>query len=212
MGVNGRMDVFGGVHKGLRKALFDLALQAGSTDSSRTGEVESLVEKAGEAFHFLEHHSRNEDRFLVPEMEAKSMEEAALMRAEHAGLDAELATLRESLSGLAGSSGRLRDFYLDLNRFIAHYLVHIHEEESVILPAVHARFTDGELAVFPQKSIAATEPQDQERMLAQMFPAMNGGELGEFFAGLRENAPENVVRHVEGIAARVLGESGRKLP
>ena len=75
-----RPDVFKGVHKGLRKALFELAVQAGATDPVRADEVAALAAKAKEVFRFGEHHALNEDRFLEPEMAAKAMPEANRMR------------------------------------------------------------------------------------------------------------------------------------
>lgn len=203
-----RMDVFKSVHKGLRKALFNLALQAGITDPDRPDEVSALSAQAKEVFHFLEHHARNEDRFLVPMMEARSLAPASRMRTDHAHLDAEVESLRrglDGLGGLAGSPSRLHGFYLALNRFIARYLAHLNEEESEILPLLHAAFTDAELGEFSRQSVAATAPPDQAMMLGHMFPAMQAPELSAFFDNLRSKAPKEAVEYLEGIAKRVLG-------
>lgn len=197
-----RPDVFKGVHKGLRKALFDLAVQAGATDASRADEGAALAAKAKEVFHFVEHHAWNEDRFLEPMMAAKGMPEADRMRIDHERLEAEVSALAEAAGRLGQTPQWFHGFYLSLNRFIAEYLVHLHEEETAILPALHARFTDAELADFSRQSVAATAPADQEMMLTYMFPAMNAGELRDFFAGLQGKAPAEMVAHLRGIAER----------
>jgi hypothetical protein len=200
-----RLDVFTGVHKGLRNALFKLAVQAGATDAARSEEVGSLAAEAREVFHFLEHHAANEDRYLVPDMQAESMPEAARMLDGHGELDAELKTLQGASSRLGGSPALLHGFYLALNRFISNYLHHLDEEERAFLPALHARFSDEDLAGFSRKSVASTAPKDQEMMLSHMFPAMNGAELKEFFDGIRGKAPAEAVAYLEAIAGRVLG-------
>ena len=143
-----RPDVFKGVHKGLRKALCELAVQAGATDPVRADEVAALAAKAKEVFRFVEHHALNEDRFLEPEMAAKAMPEANRMRTDHGRLEAEVRALADASTRLAETPERFHGFYLSLNRFIAEYLLHLHEEETAILPALHARFTDAELADF----------------------------------------------------------------
>ncbi len=190
----------------MRKPLYGLAVQAGTTDAERPEEVTSLVQQAGKVFHFLEHHARNEDRFLVPMMEAKSLEAAARLRSGHGELDAEVEALRKRLDNVAGSPPRLHAFYLALNAFLARYLVHLHEEEDGLLPVLHARFTDAELGEFSRQSVAATSPEDQTLMLGHMFPAMQAREREAFLAGLRAKAPPAVVAHVEGIARRALGQ------
>ncbi len=203
MAAEKRLNGFKEVHKGLRNALFELAVQAGSADADQPGEMENLARKAREVFHFLDHHSGNEDRYLVPDMEAKSMPEAARVRGVHGALEAEAKRLVESSTRL-DSTESLYGFYLALNRFIAQYLGHLDEEETEILPALHARFTDAELANFPRQSVANTSPEDKKMMLAHMFPAMNASELRTFFGAMR-NAPPEVLRALEGLAERVLG-------
>ncbi len=200
-----RMNVFSGVHKGLRHALFNLSHQAGICDADSPEEVAGLKSLALEVFHFLEHHAANEDRFLVPMLKAKTLAFAPKMAADHAALDAEVESLKNSLEFLGDSPSNLHEFYLSLNRFLSRYLAHLHEEESDWLPVLHQHFTDAELGTFSQKSVAATEPADQAMMLGHMFPAMRASELKEFFAGAREKAPREVIQHLEGIAQRVLG-------
>lgn len=205
MSITERIDVFHSVHKGLRKALYSLSLQAGITEAGQLEEMAALKSQALEVFHFLEHHARNEDRFLVPLMEAKSLVSAPDILAEHAELDAEVDRLRASLNHLDNSPTLLRSFYLSLNRFIAKYLAHLDKEETDILPLLHEAFTDTELSAFSQQSVAATTPQDQAMMLGHMFPAMQTSELRGFFNTVRTKAPEAALRHLEAIAHRVLG-------
>lgn len=201
-----RMDVFRSVHKGLRSALSALVVQAGRTDAFQAEEVEALSLKAGEAFHFVAHHALNEDRYLLPAMVAKAIPEADAMRKEHASLEAELEVLRRDAVQLSQAPGRLHRFYLALSRFVSDYLAHLHQEETDILPVLHARFTDAELGEFPRQSVANTSPADQAMMLAYMFPAMDAAELKAFFAGVRGKVPAEMLAHLEGIARRTLGE------
>jgi hemerythrin-like domain-containing protein len=201
-----RMDVFKSVHKGLRRALFNLAQQAGIADSDRPDEMAALTAQAREVFHFLEHHARNEDRFLIPLMEAKFLASASKLQAEHADLDLELADLLRGLDHLdKGSPSGLYAFYLALNRFIGRYLRHLNEEETQLLPLLHGAFTDDELAVFSRKSVSNTTPSDQAMMLGHMFPAMQDSELRAFFEDVRAKAPEEAVQYLEGLAHRILG-------
>lgn len=201
-----RMDVFKNVHKGLRRALFNLALQAGLVDAGRPEELDALRTQARDVFHFLEHHARNENRFLIPMMEAKSLSDTSRLLADHADLDAEVDRLRRGLDQLEGAPSRLQGFYLALNRFIGRYLHHLDEEEAHLLPLLHGAFADAELAEFSRQSVAATAPPDQDMMLGQMFPAMQASDLRSFFDNLRAKAPKESVQYLEGVARRVLGQ------
>lgn len=201
-----RPDVFKEVHKGLRNALFRLSLMAGSADAADPGNLERLCADARDTFRFLEHHARNEDDFLAPEMRAKGLAEAGHMAEGHRELESRIRALAEAASALLRDPSGLHGFYLDLNRFISAYLGHMDEEEARILPLLHASFTDGELEEFPRRSVAATGPKDQSMMLAYMFPAMAPAELKGFFARVRGKAPREMVLHLEGIARRALGE------
>lgn len=203
-----RVDVFMEVHKGIRNALFHLSLTAGSADATDPGDIERLCADARDTFRFLEHHARNEDNFLVPEMRAKGLPEAERMAEGHEELECRLRALAEAASALPRDLSGLHGFYLDLNRFISAYLRHMDEEETRILPLLHLSLTDGELEEFPRRSVAATGPGDQSMMLAYMLPAMNRAELSGFFARVRGKAPRETILHLEGIARRVLGERG----
>jgi Hemerythrin HHE cation binding domain len=197
---NLRPDIFAHVHKGLRKALFELAALAGATDAQDGEGLARLTDKARDVFRFVEHHAFNEDRFLLPRMESKGMAEAQAMHQDHAALEATLRDLVAMAGGLAQNPIHLRRFYLDLNRFIAQYVLHLDEEETYMLPLIHAHFTDAELAEFGREAVAATAPQDQAMMLAFMFPAMTQSEVNGFFENLRGKAPPEVMAHLQGIA------------
>jgi Hemerythrin HHE cation binding domain len=197
-----RPDIFANVHKGLRKALFDLAALAGATDTQDAEGLARLTDKARDVFRFAEHHAFNEDRFLIPRMESKGMPEAQVMQNDHQGLESLLHALGKAAASLAQNPGILRGFYLDLNRFIAQYLLHLDEEETHVLPSVHAHFTDAELGEFGREAVASTAPQDQAMMLAFMFPAMTQIEVNGFFENLRGKAPPEVMAHLQGIARK----------
>ncbi len=184
-----RPDVFTHVHKGLRKALFELAAQTGATHALRPSEVENLRQKAGEVFHFLSHHAQNEDRFLLPEMEALGLTETATIRAEHGRLEGRIESLQKALASLSGAQADLDHFYLDLSRFISEYLTHLDDEESRLLPRLLASMDDAQLSLFAQRSVASTAPHDQIMMLGYMFKAMHAGEIDAFFQKLRQNNP-----------------------
>lgn len=195
-----RPDPFAHVHKGLRKALFDLAVQAGATDAQDAEGLSRLASRARDVFRFTEHHAFNEDRFLLPRMKAKGMPEAQAMHADHQVLEHTLHGLAEVASQLMQEPSNLRRFYLDLNRFIGQYVLHLDEEEMRVLPEIHAHFTDAELAEFGREAVASTPPQDQAMMLAFMFPAMTQEEVNAFFANLRGKASPEAMAHLQGIA------------
>jgi iron-sulfur cluster repair protein YtfE (RIC family) len=154
-----RVDLFSDIHKGLRKALFDLSVQAGAIDFAQPEELAHLAAAWGSVAAFLRCHTEHEDDYIFRLLDGTAG--ARLLPDEdHRDLD----DLLDDLDGRLGALTAVPDpaaaveWYRDLNRYIAATLQHLHLEETVILPALWEVRSDEELSACRSAFLAATPP------------------------------------------------------
>jgi hypothetical protein len=66
------------------------------------------------------------------------------------------------------------DLYRDLARFVAAYLMHMHDEETRVMGCIWACCTDEEIASAWQRFMAGMSPQVQVLSLEYTLPALDG--------------------------------------
>jgi hypothetical protein len=179
-------DLFVNVHKGLRRALFETIGALGRDDAGARALLKTTL-------HFLAHHGANEDELLIPMARERVPELARRMEEAHA----RIAPLFDELCAAADAAGHEALFALT-NRFLAAYLEHMHEEETVFDAALRAAFTSEELAVFGMKSVQRTAPADQLMMLGWMLPAMPRAQAEVFLARVPPDIAATLRRELEG--------------
>ena len=149
-----RVDLFTHIHKGLRKGLFELGVQAGSCDWTDRDNVDAVAVTWAPLAEFLRCHTTHEDEFIFRLLNDPTL----VPHDDHRDLDDLLADLDERLAALqieAGQDAGLR-WYRDLMRYTAATLQHLHVEETVVLPALWHACTDEELAACRAAFLAGT--------------------------------------------------------
>jgi len=163
MTTTAKPDLFGNVHKGIRRALFAACADLGRADRDAEREVRALATLA-EALHFVAHHGQNEDLLLLPILRERAPQIFERMNSAHAALDEVRAAMspRQPVAAL----------YLAACAFTAQYLAHMDDEERVFEPAIRAVLSADEAIAFGRRSVERTAPADQRMMLGWMLPAM----------------------------------------
>ena len=170
-----RTDLYTFVHKGQRRALFDLTARAGSTDPSDLAAVAELIAEGRGVLADLHDHSDNEHRFIHPLFAERAPEIERAFEAAHVALDPVLDDLARRFDALEGavSPAAVLDLYRALARFTGVYLAHIDEEEAT-LPVLWERFSEVELsavmAAFRRSRTPAQAAHDREKMLPGLHP------------------------------------------
>jgi hypothetical protein len=136
-----RHDFFTLIHKGQRKELFAATVLAGTTDwddASAANDFVALWSKLSSMFDAHAAHEHN--HFLPPET-------VVLVEAAHDDLEHRLVTLTDSIARaacqLTPSHGLA--VYREITAFVAHYLLHILDEETLVMPAIWQYCTDAEI-------------------------------------------------------------------
>jgi hypothetical protein len=159
-------DIFTNVHKGLRKALFDLVLALGRADPlpERSQPERSL---AREVMRFVRHHGDNEDVLLLPLLATHAPALLARMEHAHGEIERDIAAFEALIDDAETTT-----LHHAAAHFTARYLDHMHFEEVELEPAIRAAVPVGELAAFGPASVARTPEHERPMMLRYVMPAI----------------------------------------
>lgn len=191
-----RFDLYGQVHKGIRLALSGMCQQAGSIDASEEERVRSFIEEFGRIVIILEAHSHDEDAHLNESYEKYAPETLRELEDEHEGLERELGKLVGLVDKLSssqpGSTERRELWYRvgkDLNRFTAHYFIHLQREEGPGMTALWNNLTDDELKVLSINIRSSIPPQTMAIFMHYMLPSISHEERAEMLGEMKQFAP-----------------------
>lgn len=203
-----RYSLYTEVHKGIRSLMMDLVVRAGRTDFDQPAAVAALEQATRNAFFMLESHADHENRFIGPVVQKHAPAIAEEMFGDHHQQEEQLMALLTEVSELAGNPTDARTrghrFVVTLSAVFGDMLVHMAEEEHVIMPALWEKMSDAELMAVEQQLLASIPPEKMGAFLSWMLPAMNHAERLGMLAGMRAHAPAEVFNGVRALAASVL--------
>ena len=188
-------NIFGPVHKSIRRALADVLGQLGAADFEDAESLAQLGREVEATLTYCEQHVDHEERVvrpacagrLVPEVFDTGHPEHLRMIAE---LRAQLAVLKAASAGQRSDLGHT--LYLHFSVFAADCLHHMAEEERVLLP--HMRRTLGDEALFAIRAriLASLSPAEQAQSARLMLGAMNPGERRALTLDIAAKAPREL--------------------
>ncbi|MCU1397169.1 MAG: hypothetical protein JWN62_278 [Acidimicrobiales bacterium] len=142
-----RHDFFTLIHKGQRRELFAATVVAGTTDWEDASSANDFVSLWSKLASMLEAHAGHEHNHVFPLLAHHAPETVEHVEAAHEDLDHRLVTLTDTIARAAGQRSRADglDVYRELTAFVAVYLLHILDEETLVMPAIWRHCTDAEI-------------------------------------------------------------------
>lgn len=203
------VDLYRDIHKGIRALLFDVTLTLGRLDPASPTERTDVAARMHDLADLLVSHAEHEDRAIEPVLASHLPELAQRIAREHAEIDTGIDAWRRSADALGDATADVARFdthrlYLDIASFTAEYLEHQDVEERLVMPALEQAIGVDAVVAIHQDIIGAIPPHEMAASLAVMLPAMNVDDRTEFFGGLAQGAPAEVVEGVWSLAASVL--------
>lgn len=206
--MNARYSIYREVHKGIRSLMTDLIVRSGRTDFTNITQVEALRVATRDAFLLLEGHAEHENKFVGPIVEQHRPDIAGEMFAEHDDQEHRLISLLAHLEEIDVESGdaaaRGHWFVVELAGLLGEMLMHMSQEEHVIMPALWELMDDSALMQLEQELVSAIPPEKMASYLTWMLPAINDAERAEMLCGMQAHAPAELFNSVRGLAASVL--------
>lgn len=184
-------------HKGLRNALSQLQLLAGTTDYATLNEITNLYRLGKDVFKILNIHAEEENEVMLAELELRcpgcsqhDMDDHAKIHDIQSGLENLLEDIFCRSENGEGLTWEGQEFYLGFSEFHGRYLEHIAEEERVTQPLFWKHFTDAELEGHRAKIMARNPPQTLLIWFRFIIPALSFKERVGLLTGFKKMAPE----------------------
>lgn len=203
-----RDDFFTLIHKGLRRELFTLTTWAGTMDWDDPDDVMGFGARWSELHHLLESHAAHEDEHFFPLLTEAAPDVVARMHVGHQEQDQALAQLSAVVGDAleAPTSAMGLEVHRHLSAFVAGYLLHLLEEETVVMPAIWQHHSDEDLARTRRRFLAASSPADAALSRRVMLPAMTPTERTTMLGMLRSAMPPPAFAAVLEDARQLLSE------
>lgn len=206
-----RPNFYRAIHKTLRRSLALFLADLGAVNPEDRKAVVAICDRWAELDRMMEGHAHHEDTHIGPALAEASPSLSQRVEADHeahhAGLEAAtraFEALRQA--GPEARSIRLQEAYLAVGAFMAADLAHMQLEEQVIMPALQARFDDGQLMELHGRIVGSLSPEEKALTFSLMFPAIHEVERLELLQGLRAKAPAEVFEGFARLVASVLPE------
>jgi hypothetical protein len=174
-----RLDPFHLVHKAIRAALAEMLGRMGAAsfeDAAMAGQTLEMLEGL---LAFCVTHAEHEERFVRPLCEGRiAVRPFDSGHPEQERYVAELRSLAQAVATASpdrrGAAGRA--LYLHFSAFVGDTLLHMGEEECVLLPMIHRVASDAELLEVQRRIVASMTSVELERAARYFLRAVSRGE------------------------------------
>jgi Hemerythrin HHE cation binding domain len=185
-----RDDFFTLIHKGQRRELFLATTRAGTLDWDDPRAAADFGVSWNDVSRMLMMHAKHEDNHFLPLLLQSAPELIERVQDAHHDSAYELAELTATIDAAASTptSATGLAVYRELSAFVANYLVHILEEETVVMPAIWHHCTDDEIAAARRAFLAEQSPAGVVRSRRAMLPAISRHERASMARSLRSAA------------------------
>jgi iron-sulfur cluster repair protein YtfE (RIC family) len=200
-----RWDIYGPVHKGLRRAHGAMAMRLGAADYG--ADLRPLLDDLRAHLEMAAQHLTHEEDHIHAALTARAPEAVAELGEQHEHHRARFAALTAAIARLehgerADRPGLGRLLYLEFSAYVAEDFLHMLHEETVTWPLLCDLFSDDELMAIEQAIIASLSPEETIATMRMMLPAMNPAERTGLLTGMKAGAPPQAYAAVIEHAAR----------
>ena len=208
-----RLEPYGVFHKGLRTRLFDVCVELGRADFANPSETRIALDAWRQTVAFLRDHHGHEERFVEPMLRAIAPEVVAVNDAQHSDADGAMAELDRLADAVEGASIEeravaARRLIARFQQFLVAYLDHLRHEETAMVAAIWAHFSDEQIAALGTRIQGSISPARFAEWLAILLPALNLDERAEMLGAIQRSSPATAFATIGPVAVRVLGSAG----
>ena len=205
----GRWDLYGPVHKGLRRRHAQLLQRIGSTDFA--GDITDLLAELRCHLQMAAVHLMDEEAHIHRRLEARAPGATMQLESQHAGHRHHLDALEDALRVLETDPHRTslsgHAVYLAFSRFVAEDLLHMAYEEEVTWPLLCALYSDEELAGIEADIVAHLPPALSAAVMGTMVAAVNTPQRIHLLRGIQAHAPAgDYARLVDAVVKPALSD------
>ena len=195
-----RYNSFNVIHKGLRAALYQTAVQLQQTDFTEDEQAEDVVNRVKEIVLLFEGHAHKEDTFVLPAINEYEPSVVAAFESEHVEdekLGQELNTAVEKVLSSSSAIEKIvsgRELSEAFVRFMVFNLTHMAKEEDIINKILWRYYSDEEIKQLNDKIVASIAPWMLDLYSTWMLRGISNNEAANWMKALKNGAPEVVFK------------------
>ncbi len=199
-------------HKYVSHKFNELERLIAKTDFTDIEELKAVKESFEQLIQLLEGHAQYENDSLHTLLKNKNSPVYKHIEDDHAELDKQIVFLRNLLNKIEEAptyEDKIEagyQFYLWFRKFNGDNLIHLHEEETIILPELQRLYTDEELRKVEAATYAIMSEDDLIQMLEELFPHMNPSDWQAFLADIKEAVPAKFAKVWNSIKSKMSPE------
>lgn len=183
-------------HKYVSYALNELEREVAKADFTDPKQVQEINKQFGEVVQMLNGHAEYEDTCLHVLLKKKNSPVYEHAEEDHEHLEETFNNLQEMLTTLLSENEQQIElgykFYLAFRKFVGENLLHLHEEETEILPELQRLYTDEELKMVERETYQKMTAEEMADMMKVLFPHMNPSDKEALLSDMKEAAPEKL--------------------
>lgn len=189
----GRYDLYGPIHKGMRRAHGIMLARLGAADYADG--VGDLLADLRAHLALAEIHLMDEETFIHEALRVRAPAGPDRLEEQHADHRASFAMIEVAIRAVEGAPSAAeaiasgRQLYLSFSRFVAEDLEHMAEEECETWPLLCSLFTDAELQQLEMAIVGNLDPATNLAFLRQVIPATNHDERAAMLGGMKAGMP-----------------------
>lgn len=190
-----RYNSFNIIHKGLRAALYQTALQIQQTDFTENDQTEEALNKVKEIVMLFEGHAHKEDLFVLPLINEYEPSVVAAFNSEHVEDEKLGNELKKAVEKVAAGTSTLekivagRELTESFVRFMVFNLNHMAKEEDIINKILWRYYSDDEIKAVVGKISQADPPWIQEFYVKWMIRGINNPEAANWMKAIEKSVP-----------------------
>lgn len=183
-------------HKYVSAALNDLERRIAKTDFRKNAEIEEVKAEWAEVSGMLQGHAQYEEEKLHALLEKKGSTVYLLAHDQHEEMDAAFPKIDSLFHMAINEEGQDKKveigdlLYLTFRKFVGDNLLHLHEEETKILPELQRLYSDEELKAVEDETYKIMTSEEMIEMLRVLFPHMNPLDKEAFLKDIEMSQPK----------------------
>ncbi len=183
-------------HKYLSFMLSEFERLVAKTDFKDQSQVDTLLNKLDGIEDLMKGHAEWEESAVHELLKKKNLTIHLDIESDHKDHNIKFEKMREILNLVVTSSCEQEKlelgykFYLLYRKFVGDNLVHLHHEETIIMPELQKLYSDEELRAVESATYHEMMTEDMIGMMETLFPHMNTNDREFFLNEIKSAEPE----------------------
>ncbi len=196
-------------HKYVSYMLSELERLIAKTDFRNMPQVSEVLIQFDGIEALMKGHAQWEESAIHELLRRKKLEIQHGIEVDHRNHDVKFKEFRELLDAIMANVDEQEQlnlgyqFYIGYRKFIGDNLIHLHDEETIIMPELQKQYSDEELRNVEFNTYDKMNPEQMVQMMEVLFPHMNSHDREFFLTDIKDSQPDKFSEAWESISHKI---------